>query len=242
VALQIAHWIRTEGISDSAAGMLAGVSTSSLSRWKQEHEELELLLGQARAQYELERLRQIRETVKRDGSPDWRAQAWLLQQSSPETYGAPSRRRQASADAKAREEAASAAANNPFVVTPEMLEPLQQRRMEVLARMQAAEDEEKGVAGKAAQAGAAAAVDARRGTGVQNVTNLPETPASAGQRAQGAARQEGVAGARQHGSGTVAASPREAAGEVVRNVTIVPETPVGPRGEAEGNGVSRRQD
>ncbi len=105
----MAAFIRLDGLSDSYAGLLAGISPSTLSRWKREHEEVEIALGQARAQYELERLRAIKSAVRKDGSVDWRAQAWLLQHSSPETYGSPSRRRQARADRERAEEQARSA-------------------------------------------------------------------------------------------------------------------------------------
>src|SRR3954470_19981946 len=85
--------IQTEGISDSAAGALAGVTASTLARWKVEHEGFALELEVARALFELALVRMIRETRKRDGTPDWRAKAWLLKHSSPEGYGPVSRMR-----------------------------------------------------------------------------------------------------------------------------------------------------
>ncbi|HEV7402929.1 MAG TPA: hypothetical protein VGO11_08390 [Chthoniobacteraceae bacterium] len=85
--------IQTEGISDSAAGALAGVTASTLARWKVEHEGFALELEMARALFERARVRTIREARKRDGTPDWRAAAWLLKHSSPEGYGPVSRMR-----------------------------------------------------------------------------------------------------------------------------------------------------
>src|SRR5258708_7306492 len=79
--------IMEEGISDSAAGALAGVTASTLSRWKLEHEEFALELEAARARFELEQVRAIRNARRRDGTVDWRAVAWLLKYSSPEGYG-----------------------------------------------------------------------------------------------------------------------------------------------------------
>src|SRR4051812_47456097 len=67
--------IELEGISDSAAGALAGVPSSTLARWKLEHEPFALELERARALFELAQLRAIRLARKRDGSPDWRAAA-----------------------------------------------------------------------------------------------------------------------------------------------------------------------
>jgi hypothetical protein len=89
--------IRAEGISDSAAGALAGVTASTLSRWKLEHEEFALELEVARALFEVDQVRAIRDARKRDGSVDWRAAAWLLKHSSPEGYGPASRRRKVKA-------------------------------------------------------------------------------------------------------------------------------------------------
>ncbi len=65
--------IEIEGISDSAAGALAGVTASTLARWKLEHEGFALVLEMARARFELAQVRAIREARKRDGTPDWRA-------------------------------------------------------------------------------------------------------------------------------------------------------------------------
>jgi hypothetical protein len=83
--------IQEEGISDSAAGALAGVTASTLTRWKVEHEGFALELEAARALFERAQIRAIRAARKRDGTPDWRAAAWLLKFSSPDGYGPASR-------------------------------------------------------------------------------------------------------------------------------------------------------
>ena len=83
----ICNFIRTEGLSDSAAGSLAGVSTTSISRWKQDDEDFALGLERARAEFERACLLGVREARKRDGTTDWRAYAWLLQNSSADGYG-----------------------------------------------------------------------------------------------------------------------------------------------------------
>jgi hypothetical protein len=72
---------------------MAGVKRSALSRWKQEDDEVELALDQARAQYQAPRLAKIGETRMKDGQLDWRAQAWLVKFANPQEHGAPSRRR-----------------------------------------------------------------------------------------------------------------------------------------------------
>src|SRR3954468_21271915 len=99
--------IEQEGISDSAAGALVGVTASTLARWKEEHEGFALELEVARALFELAQVRAIRAARKRDGSPDWRAAAWLLKHSSPEGYGPLSRRRKVKTDGVQAEEGAA---------------------------------------------------------------------------------------------------------------------------------------
>src|SRR4051812_17267099 len=79
----VCTFIRLTGVSDTAAAALAGITRSTVSRWK-EDEEVEVLFNQARAQYLLPRLQQIGETKRADGELDWRAQAWLVKFSNPE--------------------------------------------------------------------------------------------------------------------------------------------------------------
>ncbi|HEV7404756.1 MAG TPA: hypothetical protein VGO11_17575 [Chthoniobacteraceae bacterium] len=93
----ICEVIEQEGISDSAAGALAGVPASTLARWKVEHEGFALELEAARARFELALVRAIRTARRRDGSPDWRAAAWLLKHSSAEGCGPNSRMRKVKA-------------------------------------------------------------------------------------------------------------------------------------------------
>jgi hypothetical protein len=93
----VCEFVQTEGLSDSAAGSLVGVSTTSLSRWKQDDEEFALRLETARAQFELKCLREVQAARKRDGTGDWRAYAWLLQNSSADGYRRPSRSRRSDA-------------------------------------------------------------------------------------------------------------------------------------------------
>jgi hypothetical protein len=134
---------------------MAGVTRSTLARWKKEDEEVELLLDQARTQYQAPRLARIDETRMKDGQRDWRAQAWLVKFANPEVYGAPSRRRklrdveveptpeekriaeeaeslaeleQASKDWKLLYESREAFFESGKVITPAMLALLQQRR------------------------------------------------------------------------------------------------------------------
>jgi hypothetical protein len=92
----ICAFIRLTGLSDTAAAAMAGVKRSTLARWKQEDEEVEMLLDQARFQYQAPRLAKIGETRMKDGQLDWRAQAWLVKHANPKEEGAPSRRRKLS--------------------------------------------------------------------------------------------------------------------------------------------------
>jgi hypothetical protein len=89
----ICTFIRLTGLSDTAAAAMAGVTRSTLARWKKEDEEVELMLDQARYQYQAPRLARIDETRLKNGELDWRAQAWLVKFDNPEVHGAPSRRR-----------------------------------------------------------------------------------------------------------------------------------------------------
>ena len=84
--------IRERGHSDTHAAAKAGVSSSAVSRWRQEDEEFAVQLDAARTDYLDARLQAISETRTRDGSLDWRAQAWLMQVAAPEVYGSPGRR------------------------------------------------------------------------------------------------------------------------------------------------------
>jgi hypothetical protein len=79
--------IRESGHTATHAAALAGVSSSAVSRWRQEDEESSDQLDAARAEYLDARLKTISETCKRDGSPDWRAQAWLMQAVAPGCTG-----------------------------------------------------------------------------------------------------------------------------------------------------------
>jgi hypothetical protein len=89
--------IEQEGISDSAAGALGGVTASTLARWKLEHEGFALELERARALFAGAGAG-VRVARKRDGTPDWRAAAWLLKHSSAEGYGPVSRMRKLKMD------------------------------------------------------------------------------------------------------------------------------------------------
>jgi hypothetical protein len=133
--------IREDGHTDTHAAALAGVSSSAVSRWRQEDEEFADQLVAARAEYLDARLKEIRGTRKRDGSIDWRAQAWLMQAVAPEVYGTPSRRH---ALAREREEKqrAEEKADDPEVWSPADLAQLQKWRAYRIHRMNGVDEEE----------------------------------------------------------------------------------------------------
>jgi hypothetical protein len=70
--------VRHEGLADHYAGALLWVKRTTLERWKAENEHFALALEEARAEFTLALLRTIRQARKRDGTPDWRAQAWAM--------------------------------------------------------------------------------------------------------------------------------------------------------------------
>src|SRR5215207_5426679 len=83
----LCSFILDYGMSDSAAASRAGIAPSTLSRWKDEHDGLEEALAQAREQFRIEQLEEIKNATTKDGRRDWRAAAWLLEKVFPEDYG-----------------------------------------------------------------------------------------------------------------------------------------------------------
>jgi hypothetical protein len=150
---------------------MAGVKRSTLARWKKEDEEVELMLDQARFQFQAPRLAKIDETRMKDGQHDWRAQAWLVKFANPEVHGAPSRRRKlrdvelepeaplTPEEQKAKEEAEGRAEMDQalqdwkglhpgMVFTPAILALLQQRRAILYREWQEKEEAEKEAAAR----------------------------------------------------------------------------------------------
>src|SRR5437016_4776600 len=82
----ICHFIREEGLSDSAAAAAAAVSPATLGRWKREHEELEIELSLARGEFRSAQLNIIKRAAQAGGQRGWRAAAWLLERIFPEDY------------------------------------------------------------------------------------------------------------------------------------------------------------
>ncbi len=76
--------IRTDGLADHLAGALAGVPRATLERWKAGSVLFACQLEGARAGFEQGLIRAIKDARTRNGSPDWRAKAWLLTHTSAE--------------------------------------------------------------------------------------------------------------------------------------------------------------
>jgi len=81
------------GVTDSRAALLAHVSTTTVSRWKQQDPSFADFLETARAEFEIEEVRKIRRAKRRDGQPNAQNSKWLLQHTNPETWGGRSRQR-----------------------------------------------------------------------------------------------------------------------------------------------------
>jgi hypothetical protein len=75
------------GVSDTAAAARAGIPASTLSRWKKVQPNLPGIFATAREGYRARLLQIMHEATTRDGRPDWRATAWLLERVFPEDYG-----------------------------------------------------------------------------------------------------------------------------------------------------------
>ncbi|HEV7404024.1 MAG TPA: hypothetical protein VGO11_13885 [Chthoniobacteraceae bacterium] len=91
VAELICKVIRLDGLADHHAGALARVRRATLERWKAEDEGFALALELARAEFEWKLVQKINNARKRDGTPDWRAQVWVLKNYSAEGVVRPAR-------------------------------------------------------------------------------------------------------------------------------------------------------
>jgi hypothetical protein len=80
------------GVTDSRAGLMAHVSTSTVSRWKQEDPIFADFLETARTAFEAEEVRKIRTARRRDGQFSPQNSKWLLERTNPARWGRPSTR------------------------------------------------------------------------------------------------------------------------------------------------------
>src|SRR4051812_35833251 len=81
------------GLSDSAAAESVGMSSSTISRWKQQFPELEPKLTQARQECRKYHLRNIQKHADSEkAGPNLRASMWILERVFPEDYARSSER------------------------------------------------------------------------------------------------------------------------------------------------------
>ena len=78
--------IRRHGLSDSAAAEQQGMSTSTLSRWKQLFPEIRIKLKQARQEIRTFHLQKIMDHAAAEDGKGWRASAWILERLFPGDY------------------------------------------------------------------------------------------------------------------------------------------------------------
>jgi hypothetical protein len=78
--------IRRFGLSDSAAAEQVGMSTSTVSRWKQLYPEIAPKLQQARQEIRIHHLEIIQKAAEAENGRGWRASAWILERLFPADY------------------------------------------------------------------------------------------------------------------------------------------------------------
>jgi hypothetical protein len=78
--------IRRFGLSDSAAAEQVGMSSSTVSRWKQLYPEIGPKLQQARQEIRIHHLEIIEQAAAAENGRGWRASAWILERLFPVDY------------------------------------------------------------------------------------------------------------------------------------------------------------
>src|SRR5947209_4869507 len=78
--------IRRFGLSDSAAAEQVGMSSSTVSRWKQLYPEIGPKLQQARQEIRIHHLEIIEQAAQAENGRGWRASAWILERLFPADY------------------------------------------------------------------------------------------------------------------------------------------------------------
>lgn len=134
--------IRAHGFSDTRAALLCGVMPKNLPRWKEAHEGFAEALETARAEFMAEQLQAIMAATMKDGEPNWRARAWLLERTFPAEYGRRAPLKAPEPEPAQPIESAATAEEEEYVITPEMLVELQRRRMAHLRALRAQEEAE----------------------------------------------------------------------------------------------------
>jgi hypothetical protein len=94
------------GVTDSRAGLLAKVSRSTVSRWKQEDPAFAEFLEVARTRFEFAQIKKVRDTPALNAQQEMRNAKWILQYANPERWGRRPRKLPASATPSRRAGAA----------------------------------------------------------------------------------------------------------------------------------------
>ena len=84
--------ILTEGLKDSRAARLVGISASTISRWKRKIPDFGEFLAVARAKFELAEIKEIVDATPRNARAEVARAKWLLQKSNPQKWGRPGRK------------------------------------------------------------------------------------------------------------------------------------------------------
>jgi hypothetical protein len=129
---QVCHFIKTDGVSDAEAALLAGQDAAWLQGWVEAHPSARRDLEAVRAEFHRQRLELIRTCLKKD-DVEWRAQVYLREN----TPAAPKREPAANDDSETRGLPAGARHNweHNFIITPDHLRELQRHRQQALAKL-----------------------------------------------------------------------------------------------------------
>ena len=92
IANAIYDIILTEGLKDSRAARLVGISPSTISRWKRKIPHFAEFLATARADFELAEIKAIVDATPRNARAEVARAKWLLQKSNPQKWGRPCRK------------------------------------------------------------------------------------------------------------------------------------------------------
>ena len=92
IADAIYEIILTEGLKDTRAARLVGISASTISRWKRKIPDFGEFLAVARAKFELAEIKEIVDATPRNARAEVARAKWLLQKSNPQKWGRPGRK------------------------------------------------------------------------------------------------------------------------------------------------------
>src|SRR4051794_27376987 len=111
--------VSIHGLVPSAAAEEAGISRSTISRWRVAYPNFDQRLTFARSDYRRHRLAIIRNATTKDGRPDCRAAAWELEHAFPEDYCMNPKRRATFQALRDAEDAAHEAMLEEYEADPE---------------------------------------------------------------------------------------------------------------------------